>query len=87
MEKIHGAIITLSFIIFTKSYKLENLKQYFPDIKSVLLNNNRLVIEMNFNPLIERKILQWLLDNEIDFSLDFGRVDIAYYNIFGGENI
>jgi ABC-2 type transport system ATP-binding protein len=76
----------LTFNIHTPTEVLSRLQADIPEIQSAKYDNNTLIINIKHNPVTERKILSWLLENKVDFSQQKHVIDSIYSQLFkGGE--
>jgi ABC-2 type transport system ATP-binding protein len=76
----------LTFNIHTPTEILSRIQGDIPEIQSAKYENNTLIISIKHNPVTERKILTWLLENKVDFSQQKHVIDSIYSQLFkGGE--
>jgi ABC-2 type transport system ATP-binding protein len=61
---------------------IESLKQAFPEIIAINMVQNVLNIRVSNNEGFERRLLKYLLDNGIDFSVQTNKLDMIYSNYF-----
>ena len=81
MSKIRGAREVLSFNLHAPFSALDRLPAEVPGITKFELVDGGFQLTIPHDPALERKILQWLLDHFVDFSMKKHVIDSLYSQI------
>lgn len=76
---------TLIFNIHTPNDILNDLPKEIPNIINFDYNGESLILDIKYDPALERKILSWLLEKNVDFSQQKHLIDEIYSQFFKGE--
>jgi len=79
--------ITLTYIIEDYQPIINNIANEISEIISFEYENPFLKIIVPFEKSVERKIMKWLIDNQIDFSMNIGNLDNIYQKFVNGNDI
>lgn len=78
-----GNLLTLSFFLNSIDSQLEDIIRSIPEVHEIMIFGSQLKLRVKNTIGIEKKVLNVMLENEIDISLQSGRLDEIYVSMVG----